>query len=282
MPRYLTTSQKDFLAGEVLTLATCWKIKRTDDTEYFFTDHDRQLVFNGDAYTPLNSGDAGPVAASDKINVDNMEVEIILNSDGIDEDELRNGFFDMAQIWVFWVNYEDLSMPEFKLFFGLLGEVEIIDDMAHVEVRSVAQLCQQEIGETISPDCLADLGDDRCKVDLTSYTHSGTVTAVTSDTIFTDSGLTQIGGYFDYGKVTWLTGDNAGLSMDVAAFAYGGEVTLFEAMPANIQIGDTFTIVAGCDRKFATCKDRFSNVVNHRGFPHVPGTDKALQYPGVK
>lgn len=35
----------------------------------------------------------------------------------------------------------------------------------------------------------------------------------------------------------------------------------------------------GCDRQLATCRDRFANVPNFRGFPHIPGSDFVLRYP---
>ena len=44
-------------------------------------------------------------------------------------------------------------------------------------------------------------------------------------------------------------------------------------------VADTLSLVAGCDRRFATCKDRFSNKDSFRGFPHIPGMDKALTVP---
>lgn len=33
------------------------------------------------------------------------------------------------------------------------------------------------------------------------------------------------------------------------------------------------TAQAGCDKRFATCRDKFGNGVNFRGFPHLPGND---------
>jgi hypothetical protein len=36
----------------------------------------------------------------------------------------------------------------------------------------------------------------------------------------------------------------------------------------------------GCDRELGTCRDRFANVANFRGFPHIPGNDFVLRYPG--
>jgi hypothetical protein len=36
---------------------------------------------------------------------------------------------------------------------------------------------------------------------------------------------------------------------------------------------------AGCDRRLSVCRDRFDNVANFRGFPHIPGNDFVLRYP---
>lgn len=41
----------------------------------------------------------------------------------------------------------------------------------------------------------------------------------------------------------------------------------------------SFEATVGCDRSFATCRDRFDNAVNFGGFPHMPGTDFAISYP---
>jgi hypothetical protein len=35
----------------------------------------------------------------------------------------------------------------------------------------------------------------------------------------------------------------------------------------------------GCDRQLGTCRKRFGNVANFRGFPHIPGNDFVLRYP---
>jgi uncharacterized phage protein (TIGR02218 family) len=50
-------------------------------------------------------------------------------------------------------------------------------------------------------------------------------------------------------------------------------------MPQAIASGDAFVVTAGCDKAFATCHGRFSNVVNFRGFPHIPGNDFVMTYP---
>ena len=59
-----------------------------------------------------------------------------------------------------------------------------------------------------------------------------------------------------------------------------GEALLFlQAIEgASPQAGDSFTIVAGCDKRFGTCKAKFANRENFRGFPHLPGNDSAYAY----
>ncbi len=52
-----------------------------------------------------------------------------------------------------------------------------------------------------------------------------------------------------------------------------------QAMAEAIAGGDTFIIAAGCDKRFATCRDRFANVANFRGFPHIPGNDFVIAAP---
>jgi uncharacterized phage protein (TIGR02218 family) len=50
-------------------------------------------------------------------------------------------------------------------------------------------------------------------------------------------------------------------------------------MAFPIQAGDTFAITAGCDKRFATCVEKFANADNFRGFPHMPGNDFITGYP---
>jgi uncharacterized phage protein (TIGR02218 family) len=40
--------------------------------------------------------------------------------------------------------------------------------------------------------------------------------------------------------------------------------------------GKSYRLCLGCDKQFTTCKQKFDNVANFRGFPHVPGNDFML------
>ena len=49
-------------------------------------------------------------------------------------------------------------------------------------------------------------------------------------------------------------------------------------MAYDIAAGDTYTLAPGCDKSLETCRDVYANVVNFRGFPHVPGTLEVLRF----
>ncbi len=41
----------------------------------------------------------------------------------------------------------------------------------------------------------------------------------------------------------------------------------------SIAVGEQVSVVAGCDKQIETCRTKFSNALNFRGFPHMPGND---------
>lgn len=87
------------------------------------------------------------------------------------------------------------------------------------------------------------------------------------------------------GVVTWETGANAGVAMEVRDFAADDgvtieqDVTLYLDMPFDIQVGDRARIYRGCNGTRPICRDIFANMLDFRGFPDVPGQDFITTYP---
>jgi uncharacterized phage protein (TIGR02218 family) len=280
--RTVSTDLQTHLESELTTLAMCWKITRRDAVVKSYTDHDDLIVYDGVTYTPLESGRPSPYRQSSQLSPASLDVEMAFASATGTDAELRAGLYDHAEVWTFLINWADTSMGIVKLARGRLGEVEIRDNQARIELRSLTQLLSTMIGRIYTPECDADLGDTRCAVSLTTYTKTGAVLVVTSNKVFTISGTAsgQAQSYYDYGKITFSSGLNTGISMQVESYvAATNLITLIEPMPYTVASGNTFTLIAGCDRRFLTCKARFSNKDNFRGFPHIPGLDKALVVP---
>ena len=50
MPKILTPAMRAHLDLETTRLCTAWRIERRDGQSFFFTDHDRDLVYGGNTY----------------------------------------------------------------------------------------------------------------------------------------------------------------------------------------------------------------------------------------
>lgn len=279
--RSVTPELAAALGQEVTTLATCWRIQRRDGVVLGFSTHDRPLVIDGLEYRAAGGFTPTAVDSSNALNVDNLDVEGILESGAISRDDLMAGRYDFAAVRIFMVNWADLNQGKMRLRDGWLGEITMRDGAFTAEVRGLTERLQAEVGDVFSPECRADLGDKRCKVNLAGVTVTGTVTAVADRQTFTDSARSEPDGWFDYGVLVWLDGANGGLETEVKA-QIGGQFTLFTAMPGDIQPGDRYRVHAGCDKRFETCKTKFGNARNFRGEPFVPGRDAVLDYPGLK
>jgi uncharacterized phage protein (TIGR02218 family) len=263
------------------TLAWCWRLTRADGVKFGFTDHDRDLAFDGTVFEAATGFTASEIKDALGLSVDNLEVSSALKSDRLNEDDLAAGLYDDARVEIWRVNWQDTDQ-RVLMRSGSLGEVRRAGPAFTAEVRGLAHYLQQPKGRLFQSGCDADLGDARCGVDLDSpaFRGTGTVLAASDARLMTASGLAAFApGWFTRGLVTFASGANAGRSQEVKRHALAGSeatIELWQPMALAIAPNDTFTVTAGCDKQFATCKAKFANAVNFRGFPHMPGNDYVL------
>ncbi|PCI33379.1 MAG: hypothetical protein COB54_03490 [Alphaproteobacteria bacterium] len=272
---------KSHLSSELTTLVTCWVLTRRDGVRMAFTTHDRELDIDTLTFSPVNGFLPSSISSTNSLNVDNLEVHALLSSDGLSEKDIRAGLFDHATIAIFQVNWQVIGQGKLYIRTGWLGEFTLRDDHFTVEIRGLTQRLQQVIGDVFSPECRADLGSDKCHVNLDKFSGLGQVTAVVSRDSFSDANRTEADGWFDYGSVRWLNGANTGLKTEVKIYT-GGQFVLYDKLPVAIEIGDLYLSFAGCDKRSATCKDKFQNFKNFKGETAIPGTDALYNYPGLK
>jgi uncharacterized phage protein (TIGR02218 family) len=273
---------QDHLASGVTTLCWCWKIVRRDGAAQGFTDHDNPVSFDALAYEPATGFTASEVQSTLGLAVDNLTVLGALSAQSLNDTALAAGLYDDADIEIWRVNW---MVPAQRVLMrkGSLGEVKRGKTAFQAEMRGLAHRLNQPTGRVYAYSCDADLGDARCTKNIATsdFTATATVLAAADNRRLTVSGLdTYASGWFANGKALFDSGANAGRAMEIKRHA-GGALELWQAMSEVIAPGDTLTVSAGCDKQFATCRDRFANGINFRGFPYMPGNDTVLAPPAA-
>lgn len=272
------------LASGVTTLCTCWRITRGDGTVLGFTDHDRAVDFDGVSHEPESGLDASAAIAHAGLQVGGLDVTGAFASEKITEGDLEAGLYDNARVEAWLVNWAAPGQRH-RMRIGSIGEVRRAGQSFTAEIRSLSHALDQARGRLFRATCDADLGDARCTVDLESSDWTASTTVAATDGFARLSASvpgTRPTGFFDQGLLTFMSGANAGRKSEVLRHVRDGDgdhIELWKIMTAPIAIGDGFTVSAGCDKRFSTCRDRFQNTENFRGFPHMPGNDFALSYP---
>lgn len=111
-----------------------------------------------------------------------------------------------------------------------------------------------------------------------AWTRHGTVLAAASNQLITvdvdESRATgEDNDWFNYGLLTFETGNNAGFSAEVKVWdGVGSQISFFPQFPPfPIEVGDKIRIYAGCDKRDVTCSQKFDNIINHLGFAFIAG-----------
>lgn len=277
MPRGFSNDFNARLQARVLPLAVLVKLTRRDATVIGFTSADRDLVVDSVTYQSADGLDISAHSTSIGSGIDNSEIRGFLDDDRITLDDLQNGLYNGATIEVFLTFRDDLTLVE-PISRGFVGEVFDDLDSFKAEVRGLLQLAKQKIGWLTGPLCRWEFGGAQCG--YSKVTDTDAVASVASNRVFDlVNGHSRADGFYVHGVVTWLTGANAGLTMEVKSWDLSDkEVGLFMEMPADIEVGDTFTISEGCDLTWATCKLK-ANAARFGGEPHMRGTDNLLRMP---
>ncbi len=261
------------LARAATTLCRCWSLTRRDGLVLGFTDHDRPLAFDGVTFQETTGLEAAEGEAELGFAVGGGEVSGAFAAVGLNEADLARGLYDDARVSIWLVNWAEVSQ-RLLLETGFVGEIRRGDHAFTAEVRGLAKAFDEERGRLYTRACSADLGDARCGVTLTPV--AGTVSTTDGRLLLSAPALAAFpDAHFTGGRLVFTGGGNVGFVTEVKRHAADGlgTLALWQAPPAPIMAGDALQVTAGCDKSFSTCRTKFGNGINFRGFPHMPGND---------
>ncbi|MCZ8042551.1 MAG: DUF2163 domain-containing protein [Beijerinckiaceae bacterium] len=272
--RAIPEALADHLTQGATTLCRCWSLTRRDGLVLGFTDHDGPLVFDGVTFAATTGLEAAETSAELGFAVGGGDVSGALAASGLNEADLARGLYDDARVTVWLVNWADPAQ-RLRLDTGFVGEVRRSDGAFTAEVRGLAKAFDEERGRLYLRSCSADLGDARCGVALVPA--EAVVTTTDGRLSLTAAALAAFAdGYLTGGRLVFTGGSAIGFATEVKRHAATGTdaaLELWQAPPAAIRPGDPFAVSPGCDKSFATCRAKFGNGSNFRGFPHIPGND---------
>jgi uncharacterized phage protein (TIGR02218 family) len=279
------------------TLCACLRILRTDGVVQAFTSADRDVIVGSDTYLAATGLDVSNLVVQAGLAVDNMELTVFPDEVSYPQADIIAGRWDNAKFWLFECDYnattlaggsndvgeatrEDINL----LKRGTTGEADTIRSTRKFEFRGLKQALQQSVGAVTSKTCRYRLGDENCKIVLNEsdgWLNDHAVSSIASRHVFTCSAATEPSDFYGDGKAISLDGLNEGYERKIKSFATG-VFTLAMEFPFQVQVGDTFTFVAGCRKRLIEdCQAKFDNVLNFGGEPHLPGIDLLTADPVV-
>jgi uncharacterized phage protein (TIGR02218 family) len=254
---------------------TLWKITAKSGAETRACNYEADVTYASQVYTALPL-EPTQVQMASGLSPDNAEITIPLVAP-FTTTKLLGGFWRGARVVMTSIEYDNLAGTPARRHIGHIGEVTHNNLVLTPQYRSLAQMLNQPVGDTYQKNCRHQLGDEGCKKDLTAFTFTATVTAVTDNQQFTVDEI-QADDYFSKGKIIFTSGENDGLEEEIISND-GGDLILFVPMVGTVEVGDEVTLIAGDTKTLEVCRDKFSNAVNFGGFPYLPGRARTFSYP---
>jgi len=259
-------------------------ITLTNGTILRFTSGDYNINVGGFVFVPM-AMESRQSKQSIGLSVDDLSIDLFY--DGTETilgvtfpQAFRTGLFDYAIVkheQVFMTTWQLVVSSDYCLtiFIGRMDIDPTGRSKAEIKVKAFTELLNIQLPRLVyQPGCVNNLYDSNCKINRAAYAVVLTVLAGSNqNTLFCSQ--YQAAGYFNKGAIIGLTGQNIGARMSVSAFA-PGIVYLMWALPNVPNVGDTFSLVPGCDRAVATCVNKFNNRSNFRGTPLIPVPESVL------
>lgn len=257
------------------TSAKCLRIVCVNGTTVRLTRYPYDLTMsNGQVYKADSGYDFSAIVAEASFAASVVDLEGFVGVAGITLDQIASGVFDGARTYLFACNFLAPVEDYEELTSSILGKTTLEDDHYKIEEMSLIDLLGQGVGDTFSPGCKKKFGGTElfgCNKNLAAITVTGSVTSVTSPTIFRDSSRTEAVDWFGAGEITFTSGSNVGLApVKIKDYAADGTVTLYDAPYYALTNGITYSMVPGCRKRLEDCRDKWANILRFGGDPWVP------------
>jgi len=252
----------------------CLRIVPVTGSPIYLTRHPRALVMGGHTYLSGSGYDFSGYSAEASLSPAMIDLEGVAGLAGIGYAEIASGLFDNARAYLFATTWNAPVEDEEPIVASFLGKTTLTDGRYKIEEMALIDALNQSVGKTYTPQCSKTFGSQTyagCMKALGPLTVTGALSAVTSSSIVRDAARAEAADYFAAGTLQFTSGANAGLKpLEIKRHEADGTVEVFEPFYYLPVIGDTYTLIPGCRKRLADCRDKWNNVVNFGGFSSIP------------
>lgn len=278
--------------GSVAFRADLYTLSLLDGTIFRWTTCDRSITVSGNTYLADGSVlSRGNLRTTSRLEVDSIDIMLggaVLISGQTIALQAVQGFFDDARLRIDHIVGSDLANaisngPVVAWFEGIV--TTIVPQATQVRMTVASELITLGIKLprfSYAAMCQYAVYDPNCTLNKATFTLAGTTSATGSTTTFTSTTagiIAKASGYFDLGVVTFTSGALTGVRASIKSSVLSGGTTTFTvALPlTSAPVGGvTFNVYPGCHRDKADCGTaKFNNLVNFRGFVHIPKPEAA-------
>jgi uncharacterized phage protein (TIGR02218 family) len=258
------------------TRILCLRIEPSSASPIYLTDYPRDLTIGGHAYLSTSGYEFTGYSATADFAPASLDLDGIAGAAGITRAAIASGVFDGARCYIFATSWAAPVEDEEPITAGVFGKATLRDDRYQIGGVSLIDALNQVVGDTYGAACPKTFCGQEyagCMASVAANTVTGTLTHVTSTTVFRDSARAEAADTFGAGTIQFTTGANAGLKpLEIKAHAADGTITTFDGTYYLPAVGDSYTMLRGCRKRLSDCQNRVggSNVVNFGGFLWIP------------
>ena len=270
---------KDILSSDTINIVRCWKIELSNGNILGFSTNDGEFNYDGIKFNPLSADNIKTIDVSLDIKADEFKISNLISSELIRVDDILNGLYDNAKVEIFLIDISRLDLGKVSLLNGIISSIECDDNIFTANIKGLKNELNKTIGEIYSPLCRARFCDSKCGLTMANYEFNGTIDFVEDNYNFATNNeeiRSKNVGYFDNGIIEFMDGDNIGKKTEINQFS-GGKFLILSELSYDLKVGDKFKVLAGCNKNFKSCCEKFNNAINFRGEPHLPGIELLLK-----
>lgn len=273
-----TTLLTPVLAKSTATLTRCLRITKKDNTVLGFTTFDKNLEIEGLTYQ-AKAGFNPTNIESKKGDPYNLEITSLL-SEFVTAKDLKTGTYDLANVLIFLVDYNNLPVNltndpgnYLTLLSGFINKIKFTEDTYTIEVLSNSSFLTGTANWETSKTCRYQFCDSKCGLNYANYREVISVQAPGIDNSEFTSTVSMYDDKYTGSILTWETGDNTGESSLVIKSSGQNFYTLNE-FSNPIKAGDQFEVYRQCDKTQVRCQEEYGNFDNFGGEVTLPGLDE--------